>query len=100
MNRSIPDRGNQISILMAKYLELTAFMFKSVKHCSKAYDIQQINSTSALQCQYQWELKQKKTDDAKVPKVGKNNWVKTMENIVLHLKLGRGMRGAPLAYVI
>ena len=34
-----------------------------------------------------WELEQKKIDEAEVPKVDKNNWVKTMENTVLHLKL-------------
>ena len=35
-----------------------------------------------------------------VPKVDNSNWAKTMENIVLHLKLMRGMRGTPLDYVV
>ena len=42
----------------------------------------------------------KKTEKAQVPKTGKNNWMKTMENIVLHLKLVRGMRGTMLACVV
>ena len=32
--------------------------------------------------------------------VDKNNSEKTMENIVLHFKLLRGMRGTPLVYVV
>ena len=39
MRRMMPDRGNQISILVAKNLKLTALMFKSMECCSKAYDI-------------------------------------------------------------
>ena len=35
-----------------------------------------------------------------MPKVGKNNWAKTMENIVMYLKLVRGMRRTPLTYVV
>ena len=46
------------------------------------------------------ELEWKKTDDTKVIKVDKNNGAKTKENIVLHLKLVRGVRGVPLAYVV
>ena len=80
-------------------MNLTAFMFKTMECCSKAYDIKHVNSMSVLNCQHQCELEQKKTDDAKVPKVDKNNWAKTMENIALHLKLIRGMRGIPLTYV-
>ena len=53
-----------------------------------------------MQYQHQWELEQKKTDEAEAPKVDNSNWVKTMENIVLHLKLVRGMRVTPLAYVV
>ena len=41
-----------------------------------------------------------KSDHIKTPKVDKNNWSKTMENIVMYLKLMRGMRGVPLAYVV
>ena len=92
-----PDRGNQISVLATK---LMAFMFKSMEHCSKDYMIIDINSASVLWCQHQWELEQKKTDDIKAPKVDKNNWAKIMENIVLHLKLVRDMRGTPMAYVV
>ena len=75
-------------------------MFKTMEHCSKSYDIGHFNSTSVLHYQHQWELKQKKTNDTEEPKFDKNNWVKTVENIVLHLKLIRGMRGVPLAYVV
>ena len=41
-----------------------------------------------------------KIDDTEAPKVDKNYWVKTMENIVLQLKLDGEVRGDPLAYVI
>ena len=34
-----------------------------------------------------------------MPKVDKNNWEKTMKNIVLHCKLIRGAREPLLAYV-
>ena len=49
---------------------------------------------------HQWELEQKKTEDVEGAKVDKNNWAKTMENIVLHFKLIRGMRGFLLANVV
>ena len=71
-----------------------------MENCSKEYSIKCVNSTSVLQYQHQWELKQKKTDDAEAPKVDKNNWAKTVENIVLHLKLIRGILGTLLAYVV
>ena len=67
-------------------MKLSAFMFKSMDCCSKAYGKKHVNSTSVLEYQHPWELKQKKTD-TEVPKVDKNNWAKTMENIVLHLNL-------------
>ena len=35
-----------------------------------------------------------KDDNLKVPKADKSNWAKTMEAIVLHLKLIRGARGS------
>ena len=63
------DRRNQIPILVAKNLKLTAFMFKLMECCSKAYDIKHVNSTSVMQYQHQWELEQKKIDDADMPKV-------------------------------
>ena len=91
------DRGNQISVLVTKNLKLMAFMFKTMEHCSKDYRIQDINSTSVLHYKHQWELEQKKADNIEAPKVDKNNWAKTMENIVMYLKVVRGMRGTPLA---
>ena len=66
----------------------------------KEYDIGHVNNISMLQYQHQWELEQKKTNNAEAPKVDKNNWAKIMENIVLHLKLIRGMKGTPSAYVV
>ena len=71
-----------------------------MKNCSKDYEIRQVNSTSVLQYQHQCELEQKKIDDAGAPKVDKNNWAKTIENIVLNLKLVRCIRGALPAYVV
>ena len=71
-----------------------------MENCSKDYKVRGVNSTSVLQYQQQWELEQKKTDETKAPKVDKNNWAKTMANIVLHLMLMRGMRGVLLAYVV
>ena len=50
--------------------------------------------------QHQWEWEQTKTDDTKAPKIDKNNGAKTMENIVLHVKLVRGMKGNLLAFVV
>ena len=73
MSGKTPDKGNQISVLAAKNLKLLAFMFKTTEHCSKEYRIQDINSTSVLCYQHQQELKQKRSDDIKVPKVDKNN---------------------------
>ena len=76
------------------------FTFKMIECCSKDYKVRHVNITSVLQSQHQWELEQKKTNDSEAPKVDTNKWAKTMENIVLHLKLMRGMRGALLAYVV
>ena len=70
-----------------------AFMFKTMKHCSKDYEIRHVNSTSVLQYQHKWELDQKKIDKAEAPRDDKNDWANTMDNIVLHLKLMRGTRG-------
>ena len=94
------DGANQISVLAAKNLKLTAYIFKLMEHCSKVYDIRCVNSTFVLQHQHQWELEQKKTDGLKVPKVTKDNLANTVENIVLYLKLMRGVRGTPLVYVV
>ena len=35
-----------------------------------------------------------------MPKVDKNNWAKTMENIVMYLRLLIGTRGGALFYVV
>ena len=53
MGRRTQDRGNQISVLVAKNLKLTAFRFKSMEHFSKAHDIRHANSTSVLKYQHQ-----------------------------------------------
>ena len=95
-----PDRGSQISVLAIKNLKLMAFMFKTIEHCSNDYRIQDINITSVLCYQYQCKLEQKKSDDIEAPKVNKNNWAKNVENIVMYLKLMRGIREALLAYVV
>ena len=83
----MPVRHNQNSVLVAKNLKFTVFMLKMMEHCFKAYNIGCDNNTSVLQYQHQWELEQKKADDTEAPKVDKNNRAKTMENIVLHLRL-------------
>ena len=44
----MPDRRNQISVLMAKNLKLTAFMFKMIKRFSKAYDIQHVSVLASM----------------------------------------------------
>ena len=93
-------QGNQISILTMKNLKLTAFAFKNINHCSKAYDIKCISNTSVLQYQHQWELEQKKTENTKVSTVDKDDQAKTMENTILHFNLIRGVRGVWLAYVV
>ena len=64
----MPNRGNQISVQMAKKLKLTALMFKLVRHCFKPYDIKHINSRAELEYQHQWDLEQKKLDNLKVSK--------------------------------
>ena len=74
-------------------------MFKTMEHCSKPYDIKHVNSRKLLVYQHQWE-EQKKTDNLDVPKVDKNDWSKTMENVVLYLKIMRGVRGVLLAWVV
>ena len=86
--------------LVEKNLKLEAFLLKTLEHCSRAYDIRHVNSTYVLTYQHQWELEQKKSDNLKVPKFDKGDQAKTMEKIVLHLKLVREVRGVPLAYVV
>ena len=100
VGRRTPNRGNQIFILMVKNFKPAVFKFKSVEHYSKTYCIRCVNSRAVLEYQYQWRLGQKKKKDLKVPNVDNNNWAKTMENIILYLKLIRGLRGVSLAYVV
>ena len=71
-----------------------------MEHRSKDYEITCVKSSSVLGYQHQWEWEQTKTDDTKAPKIDKNNGAKTMENIVLHVKLVRGMKGNLLAFVV
>ena len=97
MGKRALNRGNQN--LGAKNLKLAAFMSKLIEHCSKSYNIKCVDGTSVLQYQHQLKLEQKK-DDLKMLKIDKNNWGKTVENIMLHLKLMRMIRGNPLADVV
>ena len=96
----MPDRGNQISILVVNYLKISTLMFKIIECCYMPHNIDCINSRRLLQYQHQWELEQKKTDNLEVTKVEKSNCAKTMEVIVLHLKIVRGLRGVQSAYVV
>ena len=96
----MPDRGNQIFILAAKNLKLAAFMFKTMECCSRTSDIRSVCSTSVLKYQHQWKLEQKKPVNIEAPKVSKNKWEKTTENIMLYLKIVTGVRGVPRAYVV
>ena len=92
LSKKVSNRDNLISIMGAKKLKLAAF------NC-KAYGIEHVYNTSVLEHQHQWKLEQKKTDSTNAPKVD-NNWAKTMENIVLHLKLVKGVRGSSLAFMV
>ena len=69
VSEKTPDTGNQISVLAMRNLKLAAFMLNTMEHCSNGYRIQDINSTSVLYYQYQWELEQEKSDYIKVLKV-------------------------------
>ena len=71
-----------------------------IKWCPKPYDIYYANIIRVLGCQYYWELEQKKRDDLELPRIDKHKWMKTMQVIVPHLKLMKGMRCAPLAYAV
>ena len=73
MGGNAQDREDQISILALKNLKLTAFVFKTMEHWSKDYDIKHVNITSVLQYQHQWELEQKKSNDADASNVDKND---------------------------
>ena len=93
------DREYQISIPAAKNLKLAACMFKMIEHCSRTYDNRHVCSTTELKHQHQWELEQKKQDSIEAPKEDKII-SKTMENIVLYLKLMKGVREVPSAYMV
>ena len=69
----MPARGNQISVLVVKNLQLSAVMFKMMEHFSRAYDIRCVGNTTVLKYLHQWELEQKKQGDIEAPKVDKNN---------------------------
>ena len=62
----MPDRGNQISLLVANNLKLAVLIFKTLKFCSM---FNHVNSGRVLDYPHQWELEEKK-DDIKVPKKG------------------------------
>ena len=64
------DKWDQISILVAKNLKVTAFMFKSMEHWPKTYNNRYADYASVLQHQHQWEWEQKNTDDLNVLKTG------------------------------
>ena len=83
-----------------KNLKLAMFMYKRMNHCSKAFDVYQVNSRRLLENRKHWKSKQKKKEDLKVPKVDKINCAKTMGAIMLHLQLIKGMQGDRLVYVV
>ena len=84
----MPAKGSQISILAARSIKFPTFMFKTMEHC--------FNSRAVLEYQHQWDLEQKKTDKPEMLRVDKSNWARTIEAIMLHLKVV----GIPLAYVV
>ena len=96
----MPDRGNQISVLMVNNLKLAVFMFKMVEQFSRTCNRRPVDSTSVLKYQHQFKLEQKKSHYIEAPKADKNNWAKMMKNIVLHLKLMREVTGVLLAYMV
>ena len=86
--------------MQTKNLNLAAYMFKIMEHCSRTCNVSNVDSASVLKYQHQWELEQNKLDTTKASKVDKNSWAKSMDNIVLHLKLMRLMSVFLLAYVV
>ena len=67
MGAKMLDRGDKISVLVGKNLKLTAFTFKTIKHCFKTYDIRFVNCSMVLKYQHQWELEQKEPDNIEEP---------------------------------
>ena len=91
------NRKNQTFILVAKNIKLAAFVFKIMAHCLRYSSyLQEKHST----VQGQWELKQRKKDDFKVPEIDEINLTKTMEATVILLKFVKEMQGIPLANVV
>ena len=74
MSGKMPDKGNQISVLMATNLKLAAFMFKTMECCSKAYDIKHVDSTSVLKYQYQWKWNRRKQITLRHQKMIRTIW--------------------------
>ena len=84
VSRRMPDKVNQIFVLVIKHVKLTVFVFKTMEHCSKHHDNYHLNSRRVLENLHQSDLEQKK--DRCI--------------IVLHLKLMRGVQGVSLDYVV
>ena len=57
-------------------------------------------SLAVIEYQHEWELQQKKTDDLEVTKTDTNNWANTVQDLVLHLKLMKGVKVVLLAHVV
>ena len=95
----MPDRGNQISLLVVNNLKLAVFMFKMVEHCSRTCN-KVCEQHICAEVPASIQAGAEKSDDIEAPKADKNNWAKAMKNIVLHLKLMREVRGVLLACMV
>ena len=69
VSRKTPNRRIQIFVLAMKNLKLVVFTFKTRERCTKDYKIRYVSIMSMLQYQHQWELEQKKIDNAVAPKL-------------------------------
>ena len=69
----MPDKGNQISLLVINNLKLVMFMLKMMENGFKLYDIYSVDCRAVLAYQHQWELEQNMTDNLEVSKVVRNN---------------------------
>ena len=78
---------------MTKNLRFAMSMFKMMECCSKPYNIECVGHRSVLKYQHQKVLKQKMVNDIQLAQVNKNNWMKIMKAIVLHLRLVMGVQG-------
>ena len=70
------------------------FMFMTMECYHKPYDIYHVHSRRVIEYQHQWEMEQIKIDDLH------EYWTKTIEAIVLQLKLTRGVQVVPLTCVV